>query len=417
MNLNNDLKNEKSPVKGISRNVFILSIVSFLQDISSEMLYPLIPIFLTSVLKASGIIVGVIEGFAEATWRITQVISGYFSDKYKNRKALTIAGYSMSAAGRPLLALASVWPLAMFARFVDRFGKGFRTAPRDALIVESSPAQPRGRSFGFHRSLDTAGAVIGPLIALILVKMLAGNLRVVFMLSTIPAILAVLLLFAVRESKPQINNDNAKSTNDRVTQQADGQKSFNYFSIKNLGKPYFIFLAASAIFALGNSTDAFLFLRSKQLGLATIYVVLAYVLYNVVYALSSFPAGITSDRVGRKKVLLVGFIIYGLVYLGFALADNTIYIWPLYAVYGLYIGFTEGIGKALIGDIVNHELVATALGLYQTVIGISVLVASAVAGVLWTKVSFSAPFYFGAAMAFLGSAAFYLFYREKKDIG
>lgn len=411
-----NIEDEKSPVKGISRNVFILSIVSLLQDISSEMLYPLIPIFLTSVLKTSGVVVGVIEGLAEATWRITQVISGYFSDKYKKRKALTIAGYSLSAVGRPLLALAGVWPVALFARLVDRFGKGLRTSPRDALIVESSQAPLRGRSFGFHRSLDTAGAVIGPLIALVLVKLLAGNLRAVFLLSTIPAILAVLLLFAVRESKPRPVSEVRETVNDSVDPQAKAQKAINFSSVKKLGKPYFIFLAASAIFSLGNSTDAFLFLRSKQLGLSTIYVVLAYVLYNIVYAVSSFPAGIASDKIGRKRIILIGFIVYGLVYLGFALVNDNIYIWPLYAVYGLYIGFTEGIGKALIGDIVSHDLAATALGLYQTVMGVSVLAASAFAGVLWTKVSFAAPFYFGAAMAFLGTAVLFRFYLEKKDI-
>jgi MFS family permease len=405
----NDLKTEKSPVKGISRNVFILSVVSFLQDVSSEMLYPLIPLFLTSVLKASGAMVGVIEGIAEATARLTQVFSGYLSDKYKKRRAFTILGYSLSALGKPILALAAVWPVALFARVIDRFGKGFRTSPRDALIIESSPPEARGRAFGFHRSLDTAGAVAGPLIALLLVKLFAENLRPVFLLATIPAVIAVAALFFVNEK--QQNRDiggEKENTAERIKLSA--------LSIKNLGAPFYFFLTASAIFSLGNSTDAFLLLRSKQLGLATLLVVLAYVLYNFVYTFSSFPAGVISDRIGRKKVLLLGFIVYGFVYLGFALADKTVYVWPLYAVYGFYIGITEGIGKALIGDIVKHELVGSALGLYQTVTGVAVLLASAIAGILWTYVGFSAPFYFGAVMAFLGSLTFFLFYIEKKDI-
>lgn len=364
------------------------------------MLYPLVPIFLTTVLGVSGFVVGLVEGIAEATARIIQVFSGYLSDKYKNRRTLTISGYSLSTLGKPLLALSVVWPMALFARFIDRFGKGFRTPPRDALIVESSQPKQRGRAFGFHRSMDSVGAVLGPLVSLVLVAFLAGKLRIVFALATIPAAIAVGLLFMVRE-KPvaEIKEEEAKTFVDI------GKFKF--------GKRYYTFLFVSLVFALGNSSDAFLLLRAKQLGLTATQIVLVYVVYNAIYALTSLPAGVISDRLGRKRILVYGFIVYSLVYLGFGLTDNKNDIWLLYAVYGVYIGMTEGISKALIGDIVTGKALGSAFGLFQTATGMVLFLASFIAGILWTYVSFSVPFYFGSAMALIAAVLFMFVFPEQ----
>lgn len=373
-------------VIGVPRNVAVLGIVSFFADISSEMIYPLVPIFLTTVLGAPVAAVGLIEGVAESTASLLKLGSGWWSDRVRRRLPLVVGGYALSALGKLLLALAVVWPIVLLARFVDRFGKGMRSSPRDALIADSAQPELRGRAFGLHRSMDTAGAVMGPLLALLLVALLSDRLRLVFLLAVIPGMMSVLALMLVHEPRP------AAPSNAHPPPLA-------LSTLRSFDRRLMLFLLASLVFALGNSSDVFLLLRAKDLGLGTTAVVLAYVLYNIVYMSVSLPAGIVSDRIGRRSVFVAGLLIFALVYAGFALSDGAAYVWPLFAVYGLYIALTEGVGKALVADLAPSDLRASALGFYGMLTGLAALFASVVAGQLWDQVGATAPFALGACAA------------------
>jgi len=381
---------------GISKNVFILGLVSFFNDVASEMIYPIVPIFLTGVLGAPVAVVGLIEGIAESTASVLKVISGWLSDKLQKRKHFVVAGYSFSAISKILLSLAFSWPFVLFARFVDRFGKGTRTSARDALIAESSETSTRGKSFGFHRALDTLGAVVGPLIALLAIHFLDNNFRLIFFLAFIPACIGIiLLLLFVKERQKEKNLDQAI-----------------HFSWRDLDPSFKIFLLISFVFALGNSSDAFLILRAQNLGLSVILVVLAYVLFNFTYALFSIPAGIISDKIGSKKVLFSGFLLFSIIYLLFGLTNNSLILWFLFPFYGIYMALTEGVGKAYISNLVPEKKSGTAFGVYQTTIGLCTFFASLVAGLLWTYIGVSAPFIFGSVMAII--SAFLFVVLEKK---
>jgi len=378
---------------GISKNVFVLGLVSFFNDVASEMIYPIVPIFLTSVLGAPVAIVGLIEGIAESTASILRVVSGWLSDKWQKRKPFIVAGYSFSAISKILLSLAYSWPFVLFARFVDRFGKGTRTSARDALIAESSENSVRGRSFGFHRALDTMGAVVGPLLALLAIHFLDNKFRLIFFLAFIPAFIGILLLiFFVKEKKKEVNS------------------SFVFrFNWKELDPSFKIFLLISFIFALGNSSDAFLILRAQNLGLSLILVVLVYVLFNFTYAIFSMPAGIISDKIGPKKVLLAGFLLFSVVYLFFGLVHSSLLLWFLFPIYGIYMALTEGVGKAYISNLVPQEKTGTAFGVYQTTIGLCTFFASLIAGLLWTYIGVKAPFIFGSIAAIISAFLFIIF--------
>jgi MFS family permease len=375
---------------GISKNVFVLGLVSFFNDVASEMIYPIVPIFLTSVLGAPVAIVGLIEGIAESTASILKVVSGWLSDKFRKRKPFVIAGYSFSAVSKIILSLAYSWPFVLFARFIDRFGKGTRTSARDALIAENSEKSARGKSFGFHRALDTLGAVVGPLIALLAIHFLDNNFRLIFFLAFIPACIGVLLLIIfVKEKRKEENLSPALK-----------------FNWSNLDPSFKIFLLISFIFALGNSSDAFLILRAQNLGLSMVSVILAYVLFNFTYSIFSTPAGIISDKIGPKKVLLTGFLLFSAIYLFFGLTNVSFLLWLLFPFYGIYMALTEGVGKAYVSNLVPQEKAGTAFGIYQTTIGLCTFFASLIAGLLWTYVSVSAPFIFGSIMALISALLF-----------
>lgn len=380
---------------GISKNVFILGLVSLFNDVASEMIYPIVPIFLTSVLGAPVAVVGLIEGIAESTASILKVFSGWLSDKFHKRKLFVVMGYLFSAISKIILSLAYSWPFVLFARFIDRFGKGIRTSPRDALIAESSDKSVRGRSFGFHRALDTLGATIGPIIALLALYFFNNNFRLIFFLAFIPALIGVLLLIFVKEQR-KANNFSRK---------------FN-FNWRNLNSSFKIFLLISLIFALGNSSDAFLILRSQNLGLSVVLVILVYVLFNFTYAIFSTPAGIISDKIGPKKVLLSGFLLFSVIYLLFGLINNSLFLWFLFPFYGIYMALTEGVGKAYIASLVPKRTTGTAFGIYQTTVGLCTFFASFIAGLLWTYINISAPFIFGSIMALI--SAFLFIMLEKK---
>lgn len=404
---------EKDIIKGIKKNVFILGLVSFFTDISSEMLYPIIPIFLTSVLMAPMSAVGIIEGIAESTASILKVISGWLSDRTGKRKPFVVHGYSLSAIAKPLLALAYTWHFVLIARFFDRFGKGLRTSARDALIADSTDAEYRGKAFGFHRSLDSFGAVIGPLLALILLYYLNGEYRLIFLIAFVPALISVALLYFFVSEKKGEKREAVK------------------LKLSEFSKDFRLFLFISIVFVIGNSSNAFLIVRAKNIfdvdgvpsfaanfgsiGIVAV-VVLSYVVYNITYALASLPAGALSDRIGRRNVLAGGFLIFSLVYLGFAFADKGYMVWILFAVYGFYIAMTDGVGKAFVVDLVHEGKRGTAIGLYYTATGLLALAASVIAGLLWDFVGAFAPFVFGSVMALVAAVLLMALLPERNQI-
>lgn len=378
-------------ILGFPRNVFFLGLTSFFTDISSEMVYPLIPIFLTTVLGAPVAIVGLIEGIAESTASILKVFSGWLSDRLHGRKKLTVIGYGLAALGKPILALSFVWWQVLIARFIDRFGKGVRTSPRDALIADSSSSKEYGKSFGFHRSMDTLGAALGPLLAFAVLPLLHNNFRVYFGLAIIPAFIGVgaLVLF-VKEKARAVKFKGIK------------------LSLKPFARQFKLFLMIVLLFTIGNSSDAFLILRARNVGVSIGLIPLVYFVFNMVYAVSSTPAGSLSDRIGRKTVIIAGYLVFSLVYLGFALVKSPFTVWLLFAAYGLYYAFTEGIFKAFTADIVPADLRGTAYGFLNLVLGAALLPASLIAGFLWDRIDPSAPFFFGSAVSLLALILFIL---------
>ncbi|MDP9750038.1 MFS transporter [Thermoanaerobacter pentosaceus] len=367
-------------------NVIILGLTSLLTDISTEMVYPLIPLFLTSQLGASPTIVGIIEGFAESLASILKVFSGYISDKVGKRKPLAIAGYSFSTIGKMFLYFATSWGWVFLGRTSDRFGKGIRTAPRDALIAEAVDKENIGRAYGLHRALDTLGATIGIALAYYFLTSYKGDYKAVFMYSLIPAFLGVIVLFFAKEST--VKHELSKKLS---------------FSWRSLDRRLQMFLIVILIFALGNSSNQFLLLRAKNVGFSESDVILLYLVYNIVYMIFSYPMGRLSDKIGRKKLLIIGYFLYGIVYLGFAVFGFKSAMWILFSVYGLYIALTEGVEKALVAEISPSHLKATVIGLHATFTGIGLLPASFIAGILWDTLGVTAPFYFGGIMGVLAA--------------
>ncbi len=374
----------------IPRNVAAMGVVSLLTDASSEMVYWVLPLFLTQVLGAPVAVVGIIESVAEATSSLTKVFSGWFSDRVGRRRPLIVLGYSLSNVMKPLLALVAGWPTVLALRFADRLGKGVRTAPRDALIADSSTAATRGRDFGVHRALDTLGAAVGPLVAWGVLTMKPGAFRTVFILSAIPgaAAIVVALLF-VREARARAAGTAART-----------------FRLRHLGRPFAVFTAISAVFALGNSSDAMLMLRANNMGTPVAVVPLLGALFSLVGAAVSVPAGIRSDRVGRGRVLAIGFGLYAAVYAGFAVGAGG--AWgaaALFAAYGIPYAMVEGLSRAFVVDLVGEDCRATAVGGYTFALGLAALPASALAGLLWDAVSPSAPFWLSAGLMLIAAAA------------
>jgi len=385
-------KNRK--IFGFNKNVTIAGLVSFFMDVSSEMIYPLVPLFLANVLGVSKSAIGLIEGIAESTASLLKVFSGWFSDRIGNRKWLMAIGYGISTLSRPLVALAAGWHHVMGSRFIDRFGKGIRTAPRDALIAESADRAYLGRAFGFHRAMDTLGAVVGPAIAFFLLGLFSNNYRIVFWLSMIPGTIAVLLIILFITEKKTVAA--AHADRPRLT-------------MKHFDWRFKFFVAIAGLFALGNSSDVFLILRAQQIGISTIMIPVVYLLFNLVYSLSSIPAGMAADRFGKKRVILLGFMLFAILYYGFAVASTTRAIWILFGFYGLFMGLTEGIQKAFLSTIIPQDFKATAFGVYNTVIGVAMFPASLIGGWLWDNLGASATFYFGAITAAISAILFIAF--------
>jgi MFS family permease len=384
----------KAGWRSLPRNVWAVSLTSFFMDISSEMVINILPLFLSNVLGAGTAVIGLIEGVAEATASLLKVFSGWLSDRLRARKWLAVTGYGLSAAAKPFFYIASSWTAVLGARWADRVGKGVRTAPRDALVADSIDESQRGLAFGFHRAADTGGAVVGLLIALGVVwaaqaasvELGLRTFQVVVLVSLVPAVLAVLSLAI-----------GAKDV--AVT----GKPERPAISFKGLGKPFLVFLVIVGLFDLGNSSDAFLVLRAQDRGLSVISILGMLVSFNIVYTLLSTPAGALSDRIGRRKVIIGGWLAYATIYFGFALARQGWQIWTFYVLYGIYYGLAYGTTKAMVADLVPTELRGTAYGTYNATLGLLDLPASVIAGLLWQSLGAPAPFFFGAILALVAA--------------
>ena len=373
---------------GLSRNTFLLACASLFADISTEMLYPVLPVFLTQTLNASGSVVGLVDGVAQATQNIVQGFSGWLSDRLHQRKPIALAGYLLAAIAKPLMGLSTSWPGVLGGRFLDRFGAGARSAPRDALVASSADEEHRGKAFGLEGIGDNLGAFLGPLLAVGLLMVLHVDMRVIFYLALVPGLLAVLMIVMVTERPVAVA---AKSKFD--------------IDVRQFPPVYWKYLLVTALFGVGNSSNAFLILQTQAIGASLEATILIYAAFNLVAALISYPAGFLSDRWGRKNILLVSFVIFFVAYLGFALTENVILIAAVFIFYGLYQGIFRTVGKALATDFVPERVRASGVGWYNTTVGLLGLVASIAAGLLWDHVGHGAVFLYGAVFAVVGSLA------------
>jgi MFS family permease len=373
---------------GLSRDTFLLALASVFSDVSTEMLYPVLPVFLTQTLHASGSIVGLVDGFAQALQNIVQGFSGTLSDKLQRRKPIALAGFFLSAISKPLMGMATVWPALFGARLLDRLGAGTRSAPRDALIASSVAEENRGRAFGLEGAGDNAGAFLGPLLTLLLLYAVGVDIRTVFYLAIIPGLLAFAMVVLVTEHRAAIH---AEAKID--------------ISLRQFPRDYWKFLLVMAVFGIGNSSNAFLILQTQDIGASLPTTILIYAAYNLVAALISYPAGWLSDTWGRRNVLLVCFLVFLIAYLGFALTRNVFLIAGLFAFYGLYQGIFRAVGKAFAASFVPDRLRASGVGWYSSTVGLLQLFASVVAGLLWDRIGHAAVFYYGALFAAVGIVA------------
>ena len=374
----------------LTGNVLWLSVVSLLTDLSSEMIYPLLPFFLTTVLGAGPALLGVIEGTAETTASLLKLASGWFSDRIGRRKSLVLIGYGLASVARPLIAVATLPWQVLAIRFTDRVGKGIRTAPRDALIAESVPQQLHGTAFGLHRAADHAGAVLGPLVASGLLLILPDRYRLVFALAALPALFSVLVvIWKVRDTG--------------VTTRLAPKAEFRGFS--GLGRRYYAFLVIVLVFTLGNATDAFLLLRAQQLGLPLALIPLLWAVLHVSKMVCNIMGGRLADRWGPRPAIVAGWFVYAATYAGFALATRPLHVWLLFVVYGLFYGLTEAPEKALVAAVAPANQRGAAFGAYHFSIGLAALPASALFGLVWLKAGATPAFFMGAALAVLAALA------------
>ncbi len=382
-------------------NVLILGLVSFFTDVSSEMIYPLLPVFLTTTLGAGPAVLGLIEGVAESTASLLKLLSGLWADRVRDRSKLVLFGYGLSSLSRPLVAAASRASHVLAVRFADRIGKGIRTAPRDALIADSVDPALRGKAFGFHRSMDHAGAVVGPLLATGLLAWCVTDIRTLFWLASVPGVVAFLLVLSrVREVAPGIRPPPEHRTMLSSTPRG----------------PLRRYLIVVFLFTLGNSSDAFLLLRASQLGIAAAGLPLLWVFFHVVKTVATMPFGALSDTVGRRGVILAGWTVYAMSYFGFAAARTPLQVWGLFGLYGIYYGLTEGVERALIVDLAGHAARGAALGWYNCVIGIGALPASLLFGLIWQRFGPQTAFSTGAVMGAASAGLLLLLVKPKPSV-
>jgi MFS family permease len=368
---------------GFHRNIVFTGLTSFLTDTSVKMIYSVMPMFLMSI-GASKASLGLIEGVAESTASLVKAFSGFWSDRIGKNKPFMLVGYAVSAIIFPLYAFVVSPMHVLILRFIERFGKGIRTAPRDSLIAASVANNETGRSFGLQKAMDNSGAIVGPLLAFMLLSLFPENYRLIFILAGIPAIVGIfVIIFGIKEARKR---------------KAD---LFQKFRVRDFSKRYYLFLGIIFIFTLGNSTDALLLVKANEAGIKVAFIPLVYLLTNLVSVVAAIPLGSLSDRVGKEKILVAGFLLYALVYFWFGRTSDTVVITALFALYGLYSASTDGIQKAFVSDITDSNKQGTGLGIYNAMLGITLLPASIIAGLLYDRAGSGVPFYFGASMAFL----------------
>ncbi len=392
------LKNQKisteKKIFGIEKNIFFIGLTSFLSDTMTKMIYAVMPLFLLS-LGASKTEISLIEGVAESTSSVIKALSGWWSDKIRKNKPFMIVGYACTALLSPLFAITNTPFQVLMVRFTERVGKGIRTAPRDSLIAASSEAGKMGRGFGFHKAMDNSGAIIGPLIAAAILLLFPKDYRMIFLIAGIPGIFGMIsIIYFVKEVK------------------CEKCAPLGKISFRDFPKKYYAFLGIVFIFTLGNSTDALLLIKASDLGLDAAYIPIIYMLFNSVSVLFSVPAGMLSDKIGREKLIIFGYLLYSAIYFGFGMNKSIIVMVVLFALYGLYGAATDGVQKALVADLIPDNKRGTGLGIYNCLIGISILPASLIAGFLYDNVNNRIPFYYGSAMAFTAAVLMFVFYKK-----
>lgn len=386
------------------RNIIMLGLVSFFTDVSTEMVYPIIPLYLTAVFGATPALVGVIEGIAESVASLLKVFSGYITDTYKKKKPIALAGYSSALIYKVALIAATSWVGILGARVVDRIGKGIRTSPRDVMVSESADKDHMGKAFGIHKALDMAGSAIGILIAYLLLRSADDGEFLydrLFLISLVPAVLGLIMFFWIKEKK---------------TERVAKQREPFWKNMKKLDGQLKLYLVVTLVFTLGNSSNTFLLLRAKNIGFDDTSVILLYFFYNITASLLALPLGKLSDRIGRKKLLVTGYFVFSLVYLGFACAFSKPFMVGVFILYGVYTAMIAGVERAFIAEIAPKELKGTMLGLQSTIVGIALLPASTIAGLLWNFFGAQVPFYFGSFMS-LCAALLLLFFMKTKSRG
>jgi MFS family permease len=404
-----EIKKEKS------KNIFYIGLLSFFGGIGLDIFSPILPIYLTSVLGFDKTFIGLVEGLATASTNIFKVVAGYFSDKFKKQKPIIFIGYFLSIIGRPLLAFFVSAPAVMGLRLADGTGRGVKDPAKDVLIAGSSAKESRGKSFGISRMLDTLGSVVGPLILVALLEIFKNSDKLyhyVLIFSAVPLLIAlVILVWKVKETE---ESDKRQVTSEKKVENKLTTYDLRLTANKNqsLPKEFFIFLGIIILFTIGNSSDAFLILRAKNLGFTLIQIPIVIALFNFVYAMAAVPFGALSDKIGRIPTILIGWVSYALVYAGFGLATGTLIVWPLYILYGVYYATSEGVIKAFLTDIVGASHRGRAFGIYGTTIGLATLVASFIAGYLWDNFGANVPFYFGSTMALIAAIFLVLFSRK-----
>ena len=387
--------------RGISRNVYSLSFNSFLTDISREMIYPLLPLFLNVVLGAGTAFVGLVEGIAESTSSILNLVSGWLSDKIRKRKTLMLWGYGLSAVTRPLIAVATAGWHILIVRFVEKVGKGIRVPPRDALISESCAAEHRGKAFGIHRALDNTGSILGPLFAFYLLILLNNDYRSLFWIASIPAFLALgILTFFVSEI-------------DKPLPTPEKQAAKPLLSLKQFDRKFQLFLLATLVFELADSSNAFLLLRVKDMGLSLELIPIIYLFSNIFKTIGSLSGGVLSDKIGRRNLLAIGWLGYGLTYFGFAFGRSVPMAWSLFGIYGIFYGMTEAVKKALVADLVPTERRGSAYGVHSFISKLAKLPASLILGIAWQTHSAVLAFSIGAVLALAAGWLLFLFIPAK----
>lgn len=384
----------KKYFKGLSRDTVLLTFTSLFADISTEMLYPVLPIFLTTYLGAGGAVVGFVEGVATAMQNVIQGLSGTLSDRFQKRKITAIVGYSIAALSKPFIGVSNSWGQVLVARGTDRLGTGIRSAPRDGLIANSVDEKSRGKAFGLEGIGDNLGAFLGPLVAVALLFYFKINIRSIFYLAVIPGLLAVLMIILIKEKEGKFNAK-AKLT-----------------SLFKFPKSYWKYLGVIAVFGMGNISSSFMILETKNIGISLIGTILIYAFYNLAAALISYPAGFFADKMGRKNILLSGFLLFFISLVGFAVSKNFVVIAIMFAVFGLYQGIFRASGKAYASDFAAKELRASAVGWFNTVVGLSGFIASILAGVIYDHVGHSAVFATAAVFVFIGGILL-LTFRQK----